>query len=407
MLDIIQDIPAELVKQRIEELQRVMKAERIDGYLITQNVDIYYFSGSMQNGYLFIPDSGDATFYVRRSVERAKHETAVSVAELGAFRQFSDTLAKDYSSLFQAGTELRIGADLDVLPAQLYLKLVQLLGSTGRCELVDGSAAIRRLRMIKSSWEINRINAAAAAVAAALDEALNDLREGVSELAWMARIEYELRIRGHVGLMRMRGFNQEITTGMVISGPAAAVPSYFDGPAGGLGLGAASPQSVSKSIIKRNEPILIDIGCCIDGYVIDQTRTAVIGELSANLMEAYQFSETLIRTAEEHMKPGTLCSKLYVDALASCKTAGLSPHFMGYGTNQAKFLGHGIGLEIDEWPVLAKGFDMPLETGMVIAVEPKFTFPGQGVVGIENSYLITENGAETLTLWKPELIVLP
>lgn len=407
MTDITPDIPAELVNQRIGRLQEVMQAERIDAFLITQNVDLYYFSGSMQNGYLFVPSTGEATFYVRRSVSRAKLETVVQVAELGAFRQFGETLVRQYAYLFVKGTELRIAADLDVLPAQLYLKLSELLGTSGRCELIDGSAHIRKIRMIKAPWEVSRIEAAAEVVAEALNEALNVLREGISELEWMARVEYELRIRGHIGLMRMRGFNQEITTGMVISGAAAAIPTYFDGPAGGLGLGASSPQSVSRSIIKRNEPILIDIGCCVDGYVIDQTRTAVIGGLSETLQHAYDVSESVIASAEKLMVPGTLCSKLYEDALERCAAAKLSEHFMGFGADQAKFLGHGIGLEIDEWPVLAKGFQMPLESGMVIAVEPKFTFPGQGVVGIENSYLITEQGARALTRSKAELIVLP
>ncbi|MBD2870913.1 aminopeptidase P family protein [Paenibacillus sp. IB182493] len=386
-----------------------MRASRIDAFLMTQNVDLYYYSGSMQTGYLFIPSIGEATFYVRRSVERAKLETAVRVAELGAFRHFGQTLRNDYGALFgqsEAGS-VRMAADLDVLPAQTFLKLSELLTSSGRCELIDGSAYIRRQRMIKSAWEIGRIEAAAQAVAEALDASLHELREGVSELDWMARVEYELRRRGHIGLMRMRGYNQEIATGMVISGAAAAVPSYFDGPAGGLGLGAASPQSVSRSIIRRNEPILLDVGCCIDGYVIDQTRTAVIGALPAHLMKAYEVSETLIQAAERQMMPGALCSKLYEDALAGCAAEGLADHFMGFGPDQAKFLGHGIGLEIDEWPVLAKGFDIPLEPGMVIAVEPKFTFPGEGVVGIENSYLITEQGPRALTRSKTGLIVLP
>ncbi|WP_138755180.1 M24 family metallopeptidase [Paenibacillus sinopodophylli] len=407
MLDIVADIPRELIYERIGRLQAVMLAEGIDAFLLTQNVDLYYFSGSMQNGYLFIPSTGEATFYVRRSVQRAKLETAIRVAELGAFRLFGETLAQHYAYLGSKGEEFRIAADLDVMPAQLYLKLKELLGSAVRLEMVDGSSHIRKLRMIKSAWEISRIEGAAGVVAESLTAALHVLREGISELEWMARIEYELRIRGHIGLMRMRGFNQEITTGMVISGPAAAVPSYFDGPAGGMGLGAASPQSVSRSIIKRNEPILIDVGCCVDGYVIDQTRTAVIGKLPEILQHAYEVSELLMASTEKRMLPGTPCSSLYEAALAECASANLSDHFMGYGTDQAKFLGHGIGLEIDEWPVLAKGFGMPLEPGMVLAVEPKFTFPGLGVVGVENSYLITEQGPRTLTGFKEGLIILP
>ncbi|MDQ0115636.1 M24 family metallopeptidase [Paenibacillus harenae] len=406
-LHIEMEIPAELVRERIGKLQSAMQAGQVDVYLVTQNVDIYYLSGSMQNGYLFVPGSGEPTFYVKRSLWRAGQETLLRVQELGSFKQFRATLEGDYPELLGADRAPKIACDLDVLPALTYLKLAELLGAPDRCRLIDGSGMIRTLRMIKSSWEISRIERAALAVSESLEEALGELREGVTELEWMALLEYKLRKRGHIGMMRMRGYNQEIATGMVISGAAAAVPSYFDGPAGGLGLGAASPQSVSTMAVKRNEPILIDIGCCIDGYVIDQTRTAVIGQLSEPLMAAYERSEQLLLDAEQHMIPGAICSQLYIDALAGSESAGLADHFMGFGADRAKFLGHGIGLEIDEWPVLARGFDIPLQEGMVIAVEPKFTFPGFGVVGVENSYLIEREGARALTRTPLGLIVLP
>lgn len=406
-LHIAMDIPAELVQERIRKLQLAMQARHIDAYLVTQNVDIYYLSGSMQNGYLFVPVHGEPSFYVKRSLWRAGQETPLRVRELGSFKQLRATIEKDYPELLGADQLPKIACDLDVLPAQTYLKLAELLGVPNRCRLIDGSGIIRTLRMIKSPWEISRIEQAALAVSESLEEALGELREGVMELEWMASLEYKLRKRGHIGLMRMRGYNQEITTGMVISGAAAAVPSYFDGPAGGLGLGAASPQSVSRMAVNRNEPILIDIGCCIDGYVIDQTRTAVIGQLSDPLMKAYELSEQLLLEAEKSMIPGAICSQLYANALTGAETAGLADHFMGYGADRAKFLGHGIGLEIDEWPVLAKGFDIPLQEGMVIAVEPKFTLPGLGVVGVENSYLVESEGARALTRTQLGLIVLP
>ncbi|MFF2093658.1 M24 family metallopeptidase [Paenibacillus sp. NPDC058174] len=408
MIDQLQDVPSSVVFERISRLQGELQSGGMDGMLLSQNIDLYYFTGSMQTGYAFIPAQGEPIFYVKRSIERAKQETGVTVKELGAFRQFRETLAHDYPGMFSSGQALRIAADLDVLPAQTYLKLAELLaGPDGNVKLLDGSALIRKLRMIKSAIEVGRIEAAAKAVDEALTESLNDLHEEMSELSWIARIEYELRIRGHIGLMRMRGYNQEIATGMLIAGAAGAMPSYFDGPAGGLGLGAASPTSVSRSLIRRNEPILLDIGCCIDGYIIDQTRTAVIGELPEKLTFAYETSEAILREAEKRMIPGTVCSALYTHSLEQALSAGLSAHFMGYGADQAKFLGHGIGLEIDEWPVLAKGFDIPLQPGMVIAVEPKFTFPGQGVVGIENSYLITDESPRPLTRTKEELIKLP
>jgi len=230
-----------------------------------------------------------------------------------------------------------------------------------------------------------------------LEQAAQMVREGMMELELVARMEHMFRMQGHIGMMRMRGYNQEIITGMVASGDAAAEPTYFDGPAGGRGLTPASPQGSSFKVIAANEPILVDIGCCIDGYVIDQTRTLVIGALEADLKAAYDAAEAIIRATEEKLKPGTVCEQLYTDALEMAASFKLSEYFMGYGEDQVKFLGHGIGMEIDEWPVLARGFKQRLEPGMVIAVEPKFTFPGRGVVGIENTYLITENGCVKLT----------
>lgn len=407
-------LDTEEVLSRVRRLQARMRKEGMHGFLVTQHVDLYYYTGSMQAGYAFIPTDGEPVFYVRRSLERAKEESAIAVEALTSMRGFRSQLERRFADSFvvregDSGASVVIGTEMDVLPAAIYGKLAAALGagnSGSGCSLVDGSSLARGVRMVKSPWEIARIESAAEVVAEALEAALPVIVEGVTELQLMARLEYELRIRGHIGLMRTRSYNMEIMTGMLGSGAAAAVPSAFDGPAGGLGLGPAAPQSTSRKEIRRNEPILIDIGCCIDGYVIDQTRTAVIGGLSDELAAAYAHSERIIRHAEERMRPGAACSSVYAASLADAAAEGLADHYMGFGDNQVKFLGHGIGLEVDEWPVLARGFDTLLESGMVLAVEPKFTFPGQGVVGIENSYAITDVGCRQLTKSPEGLIFL-
>ncbi|WP_258171391.1 Xaa-Pro peptidase family protein [Paenibacillus sp. R14(2021)] len=407
----LEAVAREEITARIVRLQERLVHEGIDAFLVTQHVDLYYYTGSMQAGYAFIPAEGEAVFYVRRSLERAQSESAALVEALASLRGFRKQLAQRHPAVFAkaAGAAVMIATEMDVLPAATYAKLLEVLaGGNGEapCSLIDGSALLRRERMIKSPWEVSRIEAAAQVVAEALEASLPIIKEGLTELELMARLEYEMRIRGHIGLMRTRSYNMEIMTGMLGSGAAAAVPSAFDGPAGGLGLGPAAPQSTSRKAIVRHEPILIDIGCCIDGYVIDQTRTAVIGGLPDDLAEAYAQSERIIRHAEQLLRPGTACDAVYAASLADAAAAGLADHFMGFGSNQVKFLGHGIGLEVDEWPVLARGFGDGMEPGMVLAVEPKFTFPGRGVVGIENSYLITETGCRQLTQSPEGLIVL-
>jgi Xaa-Pro aminopeptidase len=391
---------------RRRRLQSKMKETGIDVCVITQNVDLYYFSGSMQTGYLFVPVEGEAVYFVRRSFVRAREEADVAVEELGSMRGFGSRLAEAFPELLRKpdGEKPVLATEYDVLPVQQFQRLEGALPGT---RWVDGSMLIREIRMIKSPSEIAAIRESARVIDMAYEAAIQALKAGMQEVGLMAVVESVIRNNGHMGLMRVRGYNQEIITGMIGAGAAAAMPTYFDGPAGGEGLGAASPQSSGTRSIGTDEPILIDIGCCIGGYVIDQTRTAVIGELPDDLRQAYELSEAVLRETEARLKPGTICEDLYTAALEQVQSAGLSDHFMGFGADQVKFLGHGIGLEIDELPVLARGFRYALEPGMVIAIEPKFTFPGRGVVGIENTYAITETGFEKLTVSREGISAVP
>ncbi|TMV49328.1 aminopeptidase P family protein [Paenibacillus mesophilus] len=391
---------------RRRRLQSKMKETGIDVCVITQNVDLYYFTGSMQTGYLFVPVEGEAVFFVRRSFVRAREEADVAVEELGSMRGFGSRLAEAFPEQLRKpdGEKPVLATEYDVLPVQQFQRLE---GALPGVKWVDGSMLVREIRMIKSPSEIAAIRESARVIDMAYEAAIQALKAGMPEVGLMAIVESVIRNNGHMGLMRVRGYNQEIITGMIGAGAAAAMPTYFDGPAGGEGLGAASPQSSGTRGIGEEEPILIDIGCCIGGYVIDQTRTAVIGELPDDLRQAYELSEAVLRATEARLKPGTICEELYTSALEQVQAAGLSDHFMGFGADQVKFLGHGIGLEIDELPVLARGFRYALEPGMVIAIEPKFTFPGRGVVGIENTYAITDTGFEKLTVSREGIAVVP
>ena len=398
------NVTAHEIANRHARLQERLRGHGLAGCLVTQNVGIYYFTGSMQAGYVFIPAEGEATFYVVRSLQRAQAESRVRTVPLESFRNFGRQLAEDYSAVFASAGRPAVGADLDVMPARLYMRLAE---AVPQVSWTDASAHLRKVRSVKSAAEIALISAAAEAAHAALVEGLRQLREGMTELELMAVMEAELRRRGHIGCMRMRGYNQETITGVVTSGEAAAEPSYFDGPVGGRGLSPASPTSVSRRKIGRNEPILLDVGCCLDGYVVDQTRTAVIGRLSDELRRAYETSLAIAHRAQEMMKPGQTPESVYLEALRMAEEAGLAEHFMGYGRDRVRFLGHGVGLEVDEWPVLAKGFAEPLEPGMVLAVEPKFTFPGVGVVGLENTCVVTDSGCRSLSVTPETLFELP
>jgi len=207
--------------------------------------------------------------------------------------------------------------------------------------------------------------------------------------------------KGHSGLMRIRGFNQDLFYVHFLSG-RNTTPSYFEGSVGGEGVSPAFAQGSSTKMIGRNEPVLVDYSFSLDGYMLDQTRIFCIGTLPDHLVEAHKTAIDILRELETMSAPGVSCSKLYDRAVELAAKSPYKNHFLGY-PKPVNFVGHGIGIELDELPVIASGFNNPLQAGMVFALEPKFVFT-DGAVGVENTYLLTENGLESLTTFEEGII---
>lgn len=390
-------IPAIELKNRVIKLQEELINSGLDGALLTNNVDIYYYSGTMQNSMLYIPVENEPVLFVKKSIDRARKETPFYVEELPSLKKLP-------AQILGTGSKInKIGIDLDIIPYNLFKRIEAAFLDTS---FKDISFIVRLQRSVKSKFEIELLERSAKAVYEAISEVPDLLRQGISELELSSQLEKIVRDKGSIGVVRTRTYNMELVLGMVTSGKEAAIPTSFDGPTGGLGLSTAMPQSASYKLINKNEPIIIDISAAINGYIIDQTRIAVIGTLDKELMSAYKLSLAILREIEKNAKPGTSWSEHYFRALEMVESAGMSDYFMGYKDNQAKFLGHGVGLELDELPVLAKGLDYPLEEGMVLAVEPKFTFPNKGVIGIENTYVVTNNGLKSLSYNSEEIIYI-
>jgi Xaa-Pro dipeptidase len=389
--------PIEELKKRIVKLQTAMQKEEIGGALIVQRADLFYFSGTGQNAHLFVPATGESTLLVKRSFARAGQESALAKIEL--FQDWKNLIALVTDSV-QAGS--KIGLETDVIPANLYFRYQKMLSSY---EIVDISRPIRQIRSIKSPYEISLMREAAKIGEAVFDHARIIIREGMSEVDLAAGLESMARTLGHQGAVRMRGFNQEIYYGHVITGKNAAASSFFDGPTGGSGLNPSFPQGAGRSIISRNDPVLIDFVFINGGYIVDQTRIFCLGKPPQHLQEAYKQAVSINKTLAEKGRAGLPASVLYQKALEMASAAGLKNHFMGY-TEKVNFIGHGVGLELDELPIIAPGFDQPLETGMVFALEPKFIFPDQGAIGIEDTYVVESKGLKKLTSFSDQLQIL-
>lgn len=394
---IMEMLPKSEVVARLNQIQGWMHQSSVDAVFVFQNADLYYFAGTVQVGLLCLPTSGEPTYLVQKSLSRARVESPIEkLISLGSLKKAPEILAAE--GLRAPG---RIGLELDVIPAGLYLRIKDLYPSA---DLVDASEAIRKVRMTKSGYEVNLMRRAAEMLAPGFRELPRWIRPGVTELEVLARLEGFLRLHGHQGITRMRGFDYEISYGTISGGPSASSPTCFPGPVGFSGLYPAIPSGGGVRRFEAGDTVMADIVGGYGGYIADKTRTYSVGEIAREMEQAHAFVLELMKSVTSLLKPGVSCESLYKTALAIVKDSPYGPGFMGIGDSQVRFLGHGVGLELDELPVLASGFDIPLQRGMTIAIEPKIFFPGKGGVGIENTYLITESGYENLTEF-PENII--
>ena len=390
-------VPKQEIEQRLNRFQSVLNKQSLDGAFILQNVDIYYFAGTIQTSVLYIPAEGEPILMVQKGMERTLRESPLNaVVSINGRADILKVLKQ-----FGVPQINKAGLEMDVLPTALYLWFKEMFP---HCRWTDLSGSIRKLRMVKTPYEVTQIREAAAILHKGYSEISGIIREGMTELEIDGHLSLIARREGHMGILRMRGWNQEMTYAHVLSGESGATISFLNSPHGGHGNTPAMAQGASFRKIRKNEPIGIDYGAGVKGYVADQFRTFVIGELPQDLLEAHDLSLQIHHRFVKHARPGVPCSDLYHLALEEASTAGYGEVFMGFGEGQVKFVSHGLGLEIDEFPIIAPGFVEKLAEGMVIALEPKFVFPGKGVVGLEDDYLVTASGVERLTLTKEVLM---
>jgi Xaa-Pro aminopeptidase len=390
MPSMTQTTPREELDRRIRHFQQTLASQDIEGSLILQNTDLFYFTGTIQQAHLYIPVEGAPLLMVRKSLERARAESALaSIVPLRSPREIPDLLAAQGLAMPK-----RMGLEMDVLPATLYLNYRRLFEDL---DLVDVSHGIREIRMVKSPYELKRMRQAAVFADEVAGAARGLIREGMTELELAGRVEAEARRRGHQGMVRMRMWGGELFYGHLMAGPSAAVPSYLASPTGGTGASPAVAQGAGFGKIQPHQPILLDYVFAWQGYIADHTRIFALGDLPDDLMTAHQAMLDLQNALKNQARPGVQAGALYDFAIQWTTDKGYGDWFMGADDQRIRFIGHGVGLELDEYPFLAKGQDMVLEKNMTIALEPKLIIPGKGVVGIENTHIVSDDGLEQIT----------
>ena len=375
--------PRSEIDSRIKKLQSSM--DGIDGALLFQAVDMCYFSGTAQDGLVYIPRDGEPIVMMKRSLVRAKEESPLEVRPLKNMRNLKEDLG--------IKTSATIGLEMDVLPCSFYFRVNKALGDAS---FVDVAERIKHIRSVKSQFEIKLAKEAAQMLVEGFSTVPDHIKEGMTEVELMCRMESEMRLMGHQGSLRFRRFNSIVPIGHIMSGSSAAIPSFLASPTGGRGTSVVFPHGPGYRKIKRNEPVFVDtVGIC-NGYIADATRIFSLGKIEPGLVEAYEASCQIEEAIAREMMPGRTARELFELSESEGARLGYGDFLGGPVGSKCGFVGHGVGLELDEYPVLAP-LDHEIQEGMTIAVEPKIIYPGKGVLGVEDTFLTTSSGALRLT----------
>ena len=389
--------PASELRNRMERFRDRMDAENPlwEFAAIFGRVNQFYFTGTMQDAVLLIPRGDEAVLWVRRSYERALDESLFS--EIRPMRSFRDAAAG------MGACPATVHVETEVVPLAL-LERFRKHFPFHEVKPLDAQAAAVRAR--KSAYELAIMEQAGKIHRRVLEDCVPAmLAEGLSEAELGGEV-YSLLVReGHHGIARFGMFGTEMVLGQRGFGDNSIYPTSFDGPGGSRGMAPGAPVLGSRERkLKPGDLVFLDCACGVQGYHTDKTMTYVFrGSLPREAIEAHHRCVEIQNEAAAMLRPGITPEEIYDTIIGSLEPAFLE-NFMGYGERRVQFLGHGIGLVVDEMPVIARGFHEPLEEGMVIALEPKKGIRGVGMVGVENTFVVTRGGGRCITGTNPGLI---
>ena len=386
-------IPSSEAIIRTNRIKSLMQEQGIDAILISDNANKFYVSGRVYNGYAYIPVNGNAIHFIRRPVELAgenveyihKPENIVEIINSKNIEQ-----------------PISLGLELDLAPYSVVQRIAKIFPEA---KIVNASGIMRQARSIKSEYEIELIKQSGIKHAKSYSQICDIYSPNMTDLEFQVEIERISRLNGCLGQFRISGDSMEIYMGTVICGENADAPSPYDFAMGGAGIHPSLPVGCNGTTIKNGMAIMVDVNGNYTGYTTDMSRVFSAGTLDELSTKAHECSRRICQELSEMGKPGIEAKALYNKAIEIVSAEGLEHLFMGH-RQKAGFIGHGVGIEINESPVIAPRSRDILAIGNVIALEPKFVIPGVGAVGIENTYVVTPNGMECITNAPEEIINL-
>ncbi len=374
---------------RLDRIRSIMADAGVDAMIISDNANTFYLTGRVFSGYIYIPAKGDPAYFVRRPVE-------LSGSNVHYIRKPEEMAG------YTTGGNITLGIELDVTP---YSTVMRLKAIYPEADIVNASPIMRRARAVKTHCEQNLMRQSGLKHEHVYRMVPRLYKAGMTDLELQVEIERLSRLEGCLGQFRISGDTMEIYMGNLLVGDNADSPTPYDFAMGGAGLNPSLPVGANGTLIRPGNTVMVDMNGDYTGYMTDMTRTFRLGTIDPLAVKAHQLSIDICHRIEETAKPGTPAKDLYFIAEHMAEEAGLHKYFMGH-RQKAGFIGHGLGIEINEMPVIAPRSKDILAEGNAMAIEPKFVIPGTGAVGIENTYLIMADRAECITNAPQELVSL-
>ena len=390
-------VPLKELNSRIERFRIQMNNDcpTWEITVVFSKINLYYFTGTMQEGVLFIPRQDEAVLWVRRSYDRAVEESLFPIIK--PMESYRD------AALMMKNIPDTVYLEKEIVPIAM-LQRFQKYFPFSIVESAD--VQIGKVRSIKSIYELGLMEQSGEIHQRVTEELVPGLlKEGMSELEFFTDLYSVLIHEGHHGVARFGMFDTESILGQIAFGESSIYPTSFNGPGGNYGMSPAVPIHGSRNRkLRKGDLVFVDVGCGVEGYHTDKTMTYMFGKsLPEEVIDIHLQCVEIQNKVAAMLRPGAIPSFIYNSVLQGLD-AGFLENFMGFGSRKVKFLGHGIGLTIDEMPVIANGFDEPIQEGMVFAVEPKKGIPHIGMVGIENTFVVTPQGGRNITGSHPGLL---
>lgn len=390
----------QMYEARISRLVENMQAAGVefDTILVINKINQYYYTGTLQEGLLVIRPDGFHCYYVRKSYERARMESPlVNIRPMISYRDMKKDLPDNLGV---------ICIEAENLPYAAYSRLEKHFQITGT---IAADRFILSQRAIKDKTEMELIRESGRQHRVLLDEVVPRLlRQGMTETDFLGDLYREMLHLGYHGVSRFAMFQMELIAGQIGFGENSLYPTNFDGPGGMRGMSAAVPIIGDRNRrLRRGDLVFVDIGYGVQGYHSDKTQVYSFGQKPAPEVTAiHEACRQVLAQASSQLLIGKRPQEIYKSITANLPGI-LQDHFMGHNSESVKFLGHGVGLQIDEYPIIAENQKTPLAENMVIALEPKFGIPGIGMVGVEESFAVTREGPFCLTGGASEIHYVP